>query len=337
MVTRQATFLFIATLLLVGLAACSSSPNLPTPTVSPSPTSTQTPLPVPTLPSATPTQLTCLDQPGQLRAGQVPTNGAPTNFIIYLPPCYEYFHEWRYPVLYLLNGQPFEHDPDPPGTQWIRIGAPAAADALIQSGEYPPFIIVFPEDRYWNVVQGTLFGQFMVNDIIPYIDQSFRTIADPPHRAIGGLSRGGGWAMRLGLFQTDLFGSVGLHSPAIFVEERANLIFLIKNRATEWPRLYIDTGQDAETAYNASMEAVFTQYNIPHEWHLNVGEHTLAYWSRHALEYLTWYAEGFQTAGDPLPTPTPTATFIPSPALTPEPSAASTPATGSTSPTAGAP
>jgi enterochelin esterase-like enzyme len=325
MYPRQANRLILLLALLPGLWACSpSNTSLPTPTASPAPAFTLTPLPIPTLPTATATPLICLDQPGQLQTGQVPTNGAATNFIIYLPPCYDYFTDWHYPVLYLLNGEPFENDPEPPGEQWLHIGAPAAADFLIHSGKSAPFIIVFPEDRYWNVVQGTLFGQFFVNDIVPFVDKNFRTIADRPHRAIGGLSRGGGWALQLSFLHPELFGAVGLHSPAIFTDERTNLVFLITHHTGDWPRLYIDSGYDQDRGYNTSMEALFTQYGIPHEWHLNLGEHTLAYWQTHIMEYLVWYAEGFRLAGDPLPTPTPTLTVVPSATSTVEPASSST-------------
>ena len=327
MYPRQANRLILLLALLSGLWACSpSNVPLPTTTASPAPTLTLTPLPIPTLPTAAPTPLICLDEPGQLQTGQVPTNGAATNFIIYLPPCYAFFAEWHYPVLYLLNGLPMDQDPASIGTQWLRIGAPAAADHLIHTGKSAPFIMVFPEDRYWNVVQGTLFGQFLVNDIIPFVDKNFRTIPDRPHRAIGGLSRGGGWALQLNFLHPELFGAVGLHSPAVFQEDRPNLKFWILNHDPEtWPRLYIDSGDnDMERGYNTIMEALFTEYGIPHEWHLNTGEHNEPYWRAHVLEYLVWYAQGFQLAGDPLPTPTPTSTFVPSPTLTVEPSSTAT-------------
>jgi enterochelin esterase-like enzyme len=327
MFNRQATRIILLLSFLTGLSACASS-NVPllTPTTISSPTSSPTPLPpVPTL---TPTPLTCLSQPGQLQTGEVPTNGTPTSFYIYLPPCYGHFTEQRYPVLYLLNGQPFENDPSlPAGDQWLRIGAPAAADSLIISGQIEPFIIVFPDDRYWNVMQGQFFGQFLVNDIVPFVDGNFRTIADRPHRAVGGLSRGGGWALTIMLTRPDVFGAVGLHAPAVRWEDRPALEYTVSHTPPQlWPRLYIDSGYDQERGYNTILEGIFTRYNVPHEWHLNIGAHTLEYWTAHVTEYLQWYAEGFATAGPPLPTSTPQPTVAPDSTL---PATASAPAESS--------
>ena len=299
MSSRQAKLIFATLTLLFALSACQpSDPLPPTPTASPVPTFTATPLPP--LPTPTATPLTCLSQPGALQTGSVPTNGQPTLFIIYLPPCYETFTDQRYPVLYLLNGQTYTAD------QWVRLGAPTVADDLIHAGRAEPFIIVFPDDRYWNLEQGLYFGQYLVNDIMPYIDAHFRTLTDREHRAIGGLSRGGGWALQIGL-RSDIFGSVGLHSPAAFPEDRANIVFWIQNHNPDtWPRIYLDSGDnDRERGFNTQFESLLTEYNIPHEWHLNPGAHDEAYWGAHVYDYLAWYAQGFILA-DGAATPTPT-------------------------------
>jgi len=284
--------------LLSGLWACSPSNagTLPATSLPPTATKTRVP-PLPTLPSITltPTPLTCLSQPGELQNGEVPTEVRPTAFIVYLPPCYDHFTVRHYPVLYLLNGIPSPTDPFPIGEQWVRLGAPEAADELIHSGQSVPFIMVFPEDRYWNLDLGTRFGQYLLNDVIPYIDGHYRTPADRPHRAIGGLSRGGGWAFQLGTTRPDLFSSLGLHSPAIFGEDRARLNHLVRDMPPElWPRLYIDTGDnDLEFEFNIRLESLLTDYGILHEWHLNTGAHDEAYWSAHVDEYIQWYAEGW--------------------------------------------
>jgi len=312
---RQAKQIYIVLILALALSACSTSvEDSPTPPPLPTSTLPLTPLPIPTLPSATPTPLTCLSQPGQVTTGSVPTPGTPTNFIIYLPPCYDYFTDQRYPVLYLLNGLPLVNDPASAGTQWVRMGAPDVADEMNRSRQFPPFIIVFPEDRYWNVLQGTYFGQFMIYNIVPYIDTNFRTIADRPHRAVGGLSRGGGWAWQFALRNPDVFGVIGLHSPAIFPDDRAEMEYYLNNRdPASWPLIYIDSGRDDhELGYNTILEGLLTSFNIPHEWHLNIGQHNENYWSSHMVEYLIWYAQAFSNAGPPLPTLTPTPTLVPS-------------------------
>ena len=120
-------------------------------------------------------------------------------------------------MLYLLHGQTFEDD------QWVRLGAATVADNLIHRGEAPPFIIVFPDDRYWNLPPARLSGERLIDEIIPYIDKTYRTRAERQYRALGGLSRGGGWAVHHLLTRYDLFGMIGLHSPVIFNDDAAIL------------------------------------------------------------------------------------------------------------------
>src|SRR5262249_39183806 len=143
----------------------------------------------------------------------IDTAKPPQLFLIYLPPCYDQEVNQRYPVLYLLHGQTYIDD------QWVRLGAPQAANQLILAGRVAPFIIVFPDDRYWNLPEGDGFGDRLLNLVMPYVDSHYRTLTDRTSRAIGGLSRGGGWAVHLMFRNVYLFGTVGLHSPAIFEQD----------------------------------------------------------------------------------------------------------------------
>ncbi len=165
-------------------------------------------------------------------------------------------------------------------------------------GRSVPFIIVFPEDRYWNIQQGTRFGQYLLNDIIPYIDEHYRTLTERDQRAIGGLSRGGGWAFQICVNNPGLFGSLGLHSAAYFNDDRLSFDRRVRELPPEtWPRFYLDVGDnDHERDLSVSLEELLTTYLIPHEWHLNIGAHDEAYWSEHVQEYLQWYAEGWQAS-----------------------------------------
>jgi enterochelin esterase-like enzyme len=211
----------------------------------------------------------------------------PQEYLIYLPPCYDEMPEMRYPVLYLLHGQTYTDD------QWVRLGAVTVADQLILQDGAAPFIIVFPDDRYWNVQAGPGFGQRLVDSLIPYIDQNYRTLADREHRAIGGMSRGAGWALRLGLRRWELFGTLGLHSLAVFGDDRPFLDDWLEAIPPEsWPNIFIDTGEsDQELGFNALFEDLLTQRGIPHEWHLYPGAHDELYWRAHVEEYLHWYVE----------------------------------------------
>jgi len=281
--------IFILSLLL-GLSACSSpAPATPAPTTPP-PTSTATAAPTLTptpIPTATP--LSCLSQPGRVDNGSIDTTNPPQLFLIYLPPCYDTLTDQHYPVLYLLHGQTYIDD------QWVRLGAVTAADNLILSGKAGPFIIVFPDDRYWNLDAGPGFGDRVINVLIPYIDGHYRSLTDRSHRALGGLSRGGGWTVRLGLEHYDLFGALGMHSPAIFTDDAQYIERWIRAIPSDsLPRIWIDAGdQDKELGSIRQFESLLSSDQVPHEWHMYNGDHTENYWHAHVTEYIQWYTDGW--------------------------------------------
>ena len=294
MKARQATKLisFLLTLL-TGLSACSPSNQL-TPTLAPLPlTTSQTPEATPApLPSPTTTQLACLTQPGRVEEGVLDSTNPPQEFLIYLPSCYDEKTDQRYPVLYLLHGQTYRDD------QWIRLGAVDVIDDLILSGESIPFMIVFPDDRYWNLAAGPGFGGRLVDDLIPYIDLTYRTIPDRNHRAIGGMSRGAGWALQLGLTRWDLFSTIGLHSLAVLQKDASRIpTWLADIPPTSRPRVFMDIGDnDPELTMAQLVEAQFNEHGLSHEWHLYSGAHTEEYWGAHVEEYIRWYAAQWNNA-----------------------------------------
>ena len=262
--------------------------NQPNPTAKP----TATPI-TPSLNVLTPTPLACLRQGGHIEKGSLNTKllRLPLDFRIYLPPCYAEQPERRFPVLYLIHGQSYNDD------QWDRLGADEAADRLIASGEVPPFIIVMPHDRYGNQVEPGNFGQALLDALIPWIDRHYRTIPERTSRAVGGLSRGGGWSVDLGIGHWQYFGALGAHSPAIFSDGARNLrLWLQKIPSGYAPRIYIDVGdKDLPEIYDTAswFEGILNQMGIPHEWHLFIGFHTEDYWENHLEGYLRWYASNW--------------------------------------------
>lgn len=297
MITRQAKLTWLGFSLLLGLWACTPlTPPIPTLTLPP-PTITSSPLPPTVTPTATP--LACLTQPGRMEQGILKTTKPPQEYLIYLPPCYDQRTDLRYPVLYLLHGL------DNTDSQWVNIGAVASADRLILSGEAPPFIVVFPDDRYWNLPPGPEFGDRLINHLIPYVDKTYRTRADRAHRALGGLSRGGGWTIELGFKNPGLFGSLGLHSPAVRVEDTTSVEdWIAAIPPQSFPRLWLDIGdQDEETGYARLLDDWLAQAGIAHEFHVFTGGHTEAYWSQHVEEYMRWYAQAWMLAPESTPEP----------------------------------
>lgn len=207
-------------------------------------------------------------------------------FRVYLPPCYGQ-RASRYPVVYLLHGQTFSDD------QWDRLGAGEAADTLILSGLVSPFIIVMPrEANSFDDIFLSPFSADLIDGLIPWIDANYTTCAERACRAIGGLSRGGAWALRLGLLHWDLFAAIGLHSTPPFIGDSNRVPAWIKNiPPNELPLLYLDTGKrDWYIGDTSRLEEQLTQLGVPHEWYLFNGTHEEAYWSSHVLDYLTWYS-----------------------------------------------
>lgn len=211
-------------------------------------------------------------------------------YTIHLPPCYDADPARTYPVLYLIHGQTFNDD------QWVRLGAPATADRLINAGEMPPFIIVMPYDKSSAQPSQDPFGQVVTDELIPYVQYVYRACPERTCRVVGGLSRGGGWAIHLGLSRPDLFSAVGGHSPAIFDEEAPEMRRMLSAiPAGLMPRWFLDVGQDDRLVASASeFENMLTEMDIPHDWRLYNGVHDEAYWSKHVEEYLRWYTQGWQ-------------------------------------------
>ena len=289
MSTRQATkWTTILLTLLAFITACSPSEQ---PTLSSTPfplTSTPPSNTTPTVSTTTPvpTQLTCLTQLGRVESGKLESTDPPQEYRIYLPPCYDELTEKHYPVLYLLHGQTYNAD------QWIRIGAVDALDQLSFSGESQPFIIVFPNDRYWVGKIANSFGERLVEALVPFIDETYRTTPDRDHRAIGGMSRGSGWALRLGLTRSDLFSIIGLHSLAVLQGDGSKIEqWTEKISPASSPTIFMDIGEsDQEVDMALSVVDIFTQNGISLEWHLYTGAHTEEYWHAHVEEYISWYA-----------------------------------------------
>ena len=292
MITRQTMQqVAILIMLLGGCFACSPQRQPTPPRALASATTAPTLVPplTPTiLPTFTVTPSACLTSPGRVEEGSLDSTNPPQEFRIYLPSCYDEKADQRYAVLYLLHGQTFTDD------QWIRLGAVHAADRLILSGESVPFIIVFPDDRYWNLPPGPGFGRRLVDVLIPYVDSAYRTLPDRDHRAIGGLSRGAGWALRLGLAHWDLFSAIGLHSLAATPKDALAMAdWLADIPASSRPRVFMDIGDnDPELTMASRIESQFNDFGLTHEWHLYSGAHTEEYWSAHVEEYLRWYAQG---------------------------------------------
>ena len=260
----------------------------PSPSASPTPTLSPTATKEPTS-SPTPERLACWDEGGRIELGEVRTDllPLPLSYRVYVPPCYDEIGGSDYPVLYLIHGQNFNDD------QWDRLGVDETADALIAAGEIPPLLIVMPRDRSWSQPTEDRFGQVVADQLLPQIDQNYRTRPERAYRAIGGLSRGAGWALHLGFSRWNEFGAIGMHSLPVFWTDLPSIrTWLEAIPFHSLPRIYMDLGDKDRPQISKSatwFEGLLTEYGIPHEWHLYPGYHEEAYWEEHVEEYLLWY------------------------------------------------
>lgn len=266
----------------------------PTPTLKPSPSSTLTATLSPSqTPQPSPTEIICQQEEGRIEVSQLELESLKQtlDYRLYLPPCYEDFPDRHYPVLYLIHGQSFTDD------QWDRLGVDETLNKLITARELPPFLVVMPRDRMWSSAEEDPFDELLLQGLIPFVDSNYRTLTDRQYRAIGGLSRGAGWAVHLGLEHWELFGAIGMHSLALFWSDTPKVKkWLDAIPPEEMPRMYLDAGRNDRTEILKSslwFEELLTQRNIPHEWHLFAGYHDEAYWSTHLEGYLRWYAAGW--------------------------------------------
>lgn len=266
------------------LAACTPprlSASLPPASATPVPTSTATPAPAP---SPTPTTPSCLRQPGEIIVEEYVDADLPRSipYRVYLPPCYDRQSHAGYPLLVLLHGLLFTD------SQWDDLGVDETADKLIRNGAIPPLVIVMPWER-----KGLDFESAVVDNLVPHIRSAYSGEGSRATTAIGGLSRGAGWALRIGLKHPEAFGAIGLHSPAVLPPDLYELDGWIDaaRSADVLPGLWIDIAE-RDTSRTGALElaAALEDLDVPYAWSTAPGEHTAAYWSSRLEDYLRWYA-----------------------------------------------
>ena len=223
--------------------------------------------------------------------------GRRQHYYIYFPPCYEADKTTRYPVVYLLHGIPMDE------RHWLDEGLVATADRLFSSETLPPFIIVLPHGEYglYTDTSGgpNSFEGILVNELVPAIDSRFRTLADAQHRAIGGISRGGVWALEIAFTHPDLFSAVGGHSPALSVNRAAPVydpLTLAKTAPIEHLRFFLDAG-DKDWTRTAAQELskVLSVRYIPHTYTVGQGIHDYPYWASQVEAYLKFYGAAWKS------------------------------------------
>ncbi len=231
--------------------------------------------------------------------------------VVYTPPGYESSRE-RYPVLYLQHGWGEDED------AWSHQGRENfILDNLIAAQKAKPMIIVnengmtginfqpplpsrpgstpapsppraipnaIKEERY------TLFDGVISSDLVPFIDSHFRTMPDREHRALAGLSMGGGQAIRIGLNHLNQFAYLGAFSPALFITDTAkdyDGILADPAKANRQIRLlWIGVGSDdfLLAPVKGSHEAL-DKGGIKHVWVESSGAHVWTVWRKYLADF----------------------------------------------------
>ena len=253
----------------------------------PAPSATPTPIP------PTPTPTPCAEPGGQVIQGTYPAIAVPgeIQLAVYLPPCYA-DQERPLPVIYLLHGYPFDEG------HWLALGAPQVADGLILSGQRPPFLMVMPRQpeplfRSSDGGPGSYESE-LLDGLLPYVESTYPAAPDQDSRALAGISRGGVWALEIGLRHPEAFSAVGALSPALAVNHaRAPYDpFQIVQGGAELPEhlLLMAGDQDWAAAQTLKLSTLLDDLGWPHLWLQVPGGHADATWEAGmlpVLEFLT--------------------------------------------------
>jgi len=136
---------------------------------------------------------------------------------VYTPPGYDEAPDRRYPTVYLIQGLTGQLD------MWRNRTAfspttPEAVDGLFEQG-CPPVIVVYVDA--WTSLGGSQFldspgtgryHTYFCDEVVPWVDGTYRTLADRDHRAVAGKSSGGYGAMVTPMLRPDLFGAFATHA-----------------------------------------------------------------------------------------------------------------------------
>jgi enterochelin esterase-like enzyme len=196
-----------------------------------------------------------------------------------------------------------------------NLGMKDNVDRLIDNNAINELIIVMPEidnsfgintDKIKNLPSMFSAGKYedyIISELIPFIDKNYRTIPNRNGRYIGGLSMGGWAALHLAFIHDDMFSKVGGHSPALIndnwiypnFEERnkKDPILIALNKDLKPLSVYLDCGNNDSFKFYEGCEELYKALQskgITSEYHLNSGGHDDGYWKENIDNYLLFYS-----------------------------------------------
>ncbi|KPK45339.1 MAG: hypothetical protein AMJ65_00005, partial [Phycisphaerae bacterium SG8_4] len=216
--------------------------------------------------------------------------GVTRGLYVYTPPGYETNGRARYPVLYLFHG--FGDDE----SAWTVVGrANVIVDNLLAQNKARPLIIVMPYGHTPSAPPETrsigryeAFEKDIVQDVIGFVEKSYRADAGRKNRAVAGLSMGGGQSLTVGLGNLETFGWVGAFSSAIPRGERfEELLTEPKSISDRLNLLWIGCGRkDFLFEANQKFLERLKADGIEHVAHITDGAHEWRIWRRYLNEFV---------------------------------------------------
>jgi enterochelin esterase-like enzyme len=220
------------------------------------------------------------------------TVGVSRRALIYTPPGYS--KKVKYPVLYLLHGIGGDEK------EWLKGGSPQVIlDNLYKDKKIQPMIVVMPNGRAMkddraigNVFDSlkvqafTTFEKDLLNDLIPFVEKKYPVYKDREHRAIAGLSMGGGQSLNFGLSNLNTFAWVGGFSSAPNTKTPEVLVPDPAKAKAQLKLLWISCGiDDGLISFSQRTHEYLRKNNVPHIYYVEPGAHDFKVWKNGLYMY----------------------------------------------------
>ncbi|MBU2913521.1 alpha/beta hydrolase-fold protein [Reichenbachiella agariperforans] len=219
------------------------------------------------------------------------TVGNTRRTLVYTPPGYS--KKRKYPVLYLLHGIGGDE------WEWYKNGTPQIIlDNLYAEGKLEPMIVILPngramkDDRAVGNVFDSLkvqafstFEKDLLNDLIPYVQKNYKVYKDREHRAVAGLSMGGGQSLNFGLGNIDQFAWVGGFSSAPNTKAPSELL-PEPEKAKSLNLLWISCGDtDGLMPFSKRTSDYLNRHKVPHIFYIEPGGHDFKVWKNDLYKF----------------------------------------------------
>ena len=258
------------------------------------------------------------------RAIQSKVLGRPVRYTVLLPPSFDAEKSRRYAVLYYLHGLGDNEQ------TLVNLGGWDLVEHLIETHEIGEFLIVTPSagrSFYINSRDGReRYEDFLLQELIPAVEQRYRGLGTRAGRAVSGTSMGGYGALRLAFRYPNLFIAASAHMAALaedlpqtlkevfgkglaafgdpfddrFWKENSPFTAARRSGSLASLKIYFDCGRQDDYGFDAGAQALhelLTKRGVAHEFHLYPGRHNGEYVAAHFPDALRFHSRAFGTQG----------------------------------------